>query len=311
MNAIYIEQPHPASGYPGPFDLSDGRAYGRWRERKLAARARRPDELVVELADAARPTPAEVAALREKCRRCNMAIYRSRTPLDKAGVRALGRALGLERLDGNLCADGERITALQVNQAGRHRHYIPYTDKPLNWHTDGYYNRPEQRIRAMVLHCVRPAAAGGASGLLDHELVYIRLRDESPDLVAALMQPDALVIPPNTAEGEPLRGAQAGPVFSVDPHTGWLHMRYSARTRNVIWKDDPLVRQAAARLRELVVEEARDALAYRLQAGEGVVANNVLHRRDGFEDGPGGGRLLYRARYYDRIDGTVPTGTEG
>ncbi|MFZ9551405.1 MAG: taurine catabolism dioxygenase TauD, partial [Hylemonella sp.] len=38
-----------------------------------------------------------------------------------------------------------------------------------------------------------------------------------------------------------------------------------------------------------------------LQAGMGLVSNNVLHRRSAFTDTPGQPRLLYRARYLDCI----------
>jgi alpha-ketoglutarate-dependent taurine dioxygenase len=38
----------------------------------------------------------------------------------------------------------------------------------------------------------------------------------------------------------------------------------------------------------------------KLQAGQGLICNNVLHTRSGFTDGEHA-RLLYRARYYDRI----------
>ncbi|MCP5430235.1 MAG: taurine catabolism dioxygenase TauD, partial [Chromatiaceae bacterium] len=39
--------------------------------------------------------------------------------------------------------------------------------------------------------------------------------------------------------------------------------------------------------------------------GWGLISNNVLHDRSGFEDDPDPARkrLLYRARYYDRIRG--------
>jgi alpha-ketoglutarate-dependent taurine dioxygenase len=39
----------------------------------------------------------------------------------------------------------------------------------------------------------------------------------------------------------------------------------------------------------------------KLQPGMGLLCNNVLHTRDGFFDTPGHRRLLYRARYHDRI----------
>jgi hypothetical protein len=33
-----------------------------------------------------------------------------------------------------------------------------------------------------------------------------------------------------------------GPVFSADPETGGLHMRFTAR--NIIWRDDPMTLEA-------------------------------------------------------------------
>ncbi len=43
-----------------------------------------------------------------------------------------------------------------------------------------------------------------------------------------------------------------------------------------------------------------------LAAGEGLLCNNVLHNRTEFADDVDKGmtRLIYRARYYDRIRGT-------
>ena len=41
----------------------------------------------------------------------------------------------------------------------------------------------------------------------------------------------------------------------------------------------------------------------RLEPGMGMVCNNVLHQRSGFVDDPLSPRLLYRARYLDRIAG--------
>ena len=57
-------------------------------------------------------------------------------------MRALGQQFGLERLDGNLRADEDSITSLRVKPEMQENHYIPYTNRPLNWHTDGYYNTP-------------------------------------------------------------------------------------------------------------------------------------------------------------------------
>jgi hypothetical protein len=179
--------------------------------------------------------------------------------------------------------------------------FIPYTDRPLKWHTDGYYHPHEHRIRAMLLHCVRPARSGGVNALLDHELVYIALRDASPRWVQALMAPDAMTIPAREDAEGVARAAQAGPVFSVDPVDGALHMRYTSRTRSIVWKDDAATLKAVAFLERLLNDDNPDVLRLRLEAGMGLVANNVLHDRSAFVDDPAHPRLLYRARYLDRV----------
>jgi hypothetical protein len=46
-----------------------------------------------------------------------------------------------------------------------------------------------------------------------------------------------------------------------------------------------------------------------MQPGMGIVCNNVLHERSGFVDDPLRPRLLYRARYYDRV--AAPGRTRG
>lgn len=294
----------------GPFSLADEGAYARWREDKLRDYPREAQELVVPIAKADAVTPAEHAALLARCRKTNMAIYQitSGDITSKEAVRALGRRFGLERLDGNLCADGDRITSLRVMEAGRHAGYVPYSDRPLNWHTDGYYNTPERQIRAFVMHCVADAAHGGENGFLDHEMVYLRIRDENPRYVAALMAPDAVTIPANSEGGVEVRGARSGPVFSVDPNSGALHMRYTARTRSIRWKPDPETRAAADLLAALISDGSPFVFRHRLAPGQGVLCNNVLHSRAGFDDDPAAGRsrLLFRARYYDRIAGTAP-----
>jgi alpha-ketoglutarate-dependent taurine dioxygenase len=285
----------------GPLALDDDAAYLAWRADKLACAARRVDDLRVEVADVGALADAERRALMQRCATHNMVLYRSSRPVDREGLRRLGKALGLTRLDGNLCADDDRISAIRVMDSGRQAGYIPYTSRPLSWHTDGYYNPPGRRVRAWLLHCVRPAARGGENALLDPELAYIHLRDRDPALVAALMHPEAMTIPPNREAGEEIRGAQSGPVFSVDPETGHLHMRYTARKRNIVWRDDAATRAAVAALEDLLADGTAHVLRVRLAAGEGIISNNVLHNRSAFEDEPGRGRLLFRARYYDRI----------
>lgn len=289
------------------FDLDRDAEYRAWRALKLRDYPRTLGDLIVEVRDPRKLTASEHAALANRCARANMALYAS--PLgddpDRSIPLLLGQQLGLERMDHNWLADPDGMTSLTVASVGDRPQYIPYTNHPIHWHTDGYYNRPERQIHGLLLHCVHPAAQGGENALFDHELAYLLLRDANPDHIRALMQADAMTIPPGTDEnGEP-RPASTGPVFSVDPLNGKLHMRYTARTRNVEWKGDVATQAAREALDDLLHSDSPYIFRGRLEAGMGLVSNNVLHDRSGFEDVPGQPpRLLYRCRYFDRITGT-------
>jgi hypothetical protein len=292
-----------------PFWPENEASYRRWREQKLADYPERASDLVVEVGDPGALTAPEAGLLRARCRKANMAIYASRHACDggKELVRALGARFGLRQLDANLLADEDAVSSLEVVPEKSGRGYIPYTNRRLLWHTDGYYNPPERRVRAFVLHCARPAAQGGENGLLDPEIAYLRLRDANPRFVAALMAGDAMTIPPNTEPGAEIRAAQSGPVFSVDPQTGALHMRYTARTRSIAWKQDEATQAAVRALEALLAGDSPHVFRHRLEAGQGLLCNNVLHNRTAFtDDAARGARLLYRARYHDRIAGTGP-----
>jgi hypothetical protein len=297
----------PAGSFPpeSPFAPGNDEAYARWRGRKLAGRARNAADLVVEVRDPRALSPAERAELVRRCRRDNMAIYASAVlGEDKDVPRRLGAQLGLATLDTNFLADEDGITSIAVSGAKAGAGFIPYTTHRIRWHTDGYYNPPGLRIRAMLLHCVRDAASGGDTALLDHELAYLLLRDDDPAHVAALMQADALAIPARVDDEGVARPEAVGPVFSVEPGTGDLHMRYTARTRSIAWKDDGVTPAAAARLLQVLDGDSGCVLRTRLAPGMGLVCNNVLHERSAFEDDPSRPRLLYRARYVERIAGT-------
>lgn len=291
-----------------PFNIENPDRYARWRELKLARYPADAGQIVVPVNDPRQLSAAEHERLLDVLGRANMVIYSSRIgPVaDKEIPRRLGERFGLGRLDSNMLADEDAITSLQVMPEKSGRGYIPYSNRRLLWHTDGYYNPPERQVRAFTLHCVSPAAEGGENALLDPEVAYLRLRDLDPAHVRALMAPDAMTIPANAGEGTQIRAAQSGPVFSIDPATGNLHMRYTARTRSIEWKDDAATRAAVAALELLLAADAPEVFRYRLKAGEGLLCNNVLHNRTEFADAVDKGitRLIYRARYYDRIAGT-------
>ena len=296
---------HAAANPRGAFDLANAVAYRRWRNTKLQQQPRQLEDLLVDVADPRRLSPAERDAILRRCCDANMAVYRSPvTAADKNLPRLLGAQLGLLRLDGNWLADEDGISQITVSpKAGENAGaaYIPYTNRAIKWHTDGYYHPQERRIQAMILHCVSAAVEGGRNALMDHEMAYIALRDANPDWVRALMAADAMTIPARMGEAGVARAAQPGPVFCVDPASGALHMRYTARTRSVEWKDDTCTLEAAAFLRELLDSEPPYRFDLRLQPGMGLVGHNMLHDRSAFVDDPAQPRLLYRARFLDRI----------
>jgi alpha-ketoglutarate-dependent taurine dioxygenase len=302
-NEFFMNHCETVRALHSPFDLDDDASYQRWRSWKLGSATTDAAQLLVKIADTQCLQADEITQIEQRCARFNMALYEITDGRDdKALVQQLGEQLGLSRLDTNLRADEDSVTSLQVRpQLGNQ--YIPYTNKPLSWHTDGYYNPPQQQVRAFIVHCVTPAASGGSTALLDPELLYIRLRDENPGYIKALMHPQAMTIPPNVEQGEELRGARTGPVFSVDAESGCLHLRYSARQRNIEWREDALTQQATQRITGLLDDETL-VVRFCLNAGQGIICNNVLHNRTGFEDSASQQRLMYRARYYDRVTHT-------
>ncbi|MDA1090143.1 MAG: TauD/TfdA family dioxygenase [Proteobacteria bacterium] len=288
-------------GAVAPFDLHNPGAYEDWRRQKLKNFPVSPDTLVVPVVNIRAPNAEERQAILDRCRKFNMAIYVSTPDATKEDALALAQHFGLVRFDQPLCTGEDGITEISVAGSGRRETYIPYTDKPLSWHTDGYYNTPSGQVRGFLLHCRRAAEEGGLSELIDPEIVYIRLRDDNPDFITALMGEDVLTIPENVENGVNIRDAQTGPVFSVIG--GHLHMRFTDRKRHIVWKDDALVLAARNALKSIFDEPDEPKVRWRLTAGQGLICNNVLHRRTGFSDHPDtdGGRLMYRARFMDRV----------
>jgi alpha-ketoglutarate-dependent taurine dioxygenase len=157
----------------------------------------------------------------------------------------------------------------------------------------------------MILHCVHSAGEGGDNGLIDPEIAYIRLRDENPDFIRVLMRPDVMTIPPGKDGEGGERDAASGPVFSYDAATDSLHMRYTARKRNIEWSQDSMTHDTVEFLEQLLDGDLPYRFRARLEPGMGLICNNVLHDRSGFNDpADGERRLLYRARYFDRVAGT-------
>ena len=80
-------------------------------------------------------------------------------------------------------------------------------------------------------------------------------------------------------------------------------MRYTARKSNIEWRYEALTREAE-QLNTQILYIYEIAYTYGLSEGEGVSINNDMHRRSGFVDDENAKRLMYRARYYDRVADT-------
>ncbi len=290
----------------GHLDLNDETAYLQWVEEKQAAYENRKLNdfpLIVDIQNDGSIDASALNIIGEHIRAYNFALYRMVGEIDNhlEAVKHIGQQMGLQELDKNLCAREDRTTKLTVQDNGRAHQYIPYSNKAIGWHTDGYYNPMHQRVLAMVLHCEQPAAEGGENQLLDPDMLYIHLRNQNPAFIRALSQPQVMCIPENIEDGVLIRPQTCSAVFLQEQDHA-LAMRYSKRKRNIIWAEDALTREALACLEEYLESESPYHIRYRLKAGEGVINNNVLHTRTAFIDSPESKRVFYRARYYNRIN---------
>lgn len=285
--------------------------YQEWRKAKLE----QASELLeksdpVEIGDLSAITPAEHDELFRRCELSNAVFYREmqKTAAPDAAsnlLRHFAANLGLRIAEKHRSAGKDGIVSLQVSDSVGQKGYIPYSKKPMNWHTDGYYNAPDDKIRAMVLHCVRSADTGGVNQVFDPEIAYIRLRDENPAFITALMHPRAMTIPENAEPNGKVRPASIGPVFEVNTQTGHLEMRYTARTRSIEWRDDATTRDAVAYQNKVLNSNDPLIQTIKMQDGDGLLCNNSLHNRTGFDADTENTstRLLMRVRFHNRVTG--------
>ena len=290
-----------------PDYLADPKAYARWRDSKLAAYPVSQDRLRLVIEDPACLSAAEIERINRACSAYGFVLFDNAAKnMDKSLLKAMGRQLGLKHLDRNLCADAEGVSSISVHQhSALHETYIPYSTRGLSWHTDGYYNKSTEAIRGVILYCKSAAATGGSNRFMDHEILYILLREQNPDFVRALSAPDVMTIPANVVDGKEIRAQQSGPVFSLNPLNGRLHMRYSARKKHITWKQDEVTRAAVAAIEKILNSQSQYIVEYTPQAESGVISMNCLHNRSSYsnDEAQGRVRLVYRARYHDVLAG--------
>ena len=264
----------------------------RWAEEKEKNIPQNSDGILVNIHDINNVKTSEIAKIKETIYKYNSCIYSSKIALkSNTNLLKFVELVGMKTYDCNNIDSNEisTITPLQNSKIN----YIPYTDKPLNWHTDGYYDK--KSIFSWLLHCVNPATQGGENYLLDHELVlreYLLRNDDINNLMAE----DALTIPESKYTS---RSEISTYIFSFKNKYKRLHMRFSMRKDNI--GTSAKASPAIIKLREIIEGNcAKYSLTYKLQKNEGIITNNILHGRKAFKDDKVKRKLL-RIRSYERL----------
>ncbi len=284
--------------YPRRFDLGSNEDYLKWRDEKLAAYPRNVGELVVELGDMTAMTAAEKAKILETMERANMCVYTAGSA--EPGMNsllALGKQLGVRHTD----KSARHAQSDELTDSGILNRAIPFSTRHCNWHTDATYYGSDNTIQALFLLCKRPAVEGGSNKVLDHEVLYIQLRDKDPGALEVLMNKDCFNYRnPATGEIDLHRG---GKVFWTNAD-GHLCHRFSFRKTDMAWSGDSDVAAAGHVLESLISDESAHVIEGRLESGMGLISNNVLHTRERLVDSDEAAkkRLLFRARFYDRVN---------
>ena len=264
----------------------------RWAEEKEKNIPQNSDGILVNIHDINNVKISEIDKIKETIYKYNSCIYSSKIALkSNTNLLKFVELVGMKTYDCNNIESNEisTITPLQNSKIN----YIPYTDKPLNWHTDGYYDK--KSIFSWLLHCVNPATQGGENYLLDHELVlreYLLRNDDINNLMAE----DALTIPESK---DTSRSEISTYIFSFKNKYKRLHMRFSMRKDNI--GTSAKASSAIIKLKEIIENDcAKYSLTYKLQKNEGIITNNILHGRKAFKDDKVKRKLL-RIRSYERL----------
>jgi alpha-ketoglutarate-dependent taurine dioxygenase len=274
--------------------------YPLWRDTKLQNVITDLNQYIVEIQDPIHLRTAEINKIKQLCNSNNFALIQIPKNNEYSDdVLAINTQLGLIDNDKHYFIHNDNLAHITKSNAKRQGEFIPYTDKKLNWHTDGYYNDEQHRIRSFSLFCANPAQQGGENRWLDVEMLYILLREKDPHLTQLLTLKDAMTIPAHIEDGKILRGESRGPIFFIDTHTQRLYMRYTQRKKNIAFNDEVL--EAITFLDATLEETSAYHFEYKMSEGQGIINNNVIHTRNSFINDENNPRLMLRGRYFVRI----------
>lgn len=289
---------HWNTRFPARFNLDEGEDYKKWRDEKLAAYPNSVGELVVELGDMTAITEGEKGKIKDLVELANMCVYTAGSAdLNMDSLLALGKQLGVADTD----KSRRHSNADELTNSGILNHAIPFTTRHVRWHTDATYYGSDKTIQALFLLCKRPAVEGGSNKVLDNEVMYIQLREKDPDALRVLMNKNCFKYRnPKTGEIDEQLG---GKVFWTNSDGNLCH-RFSFRKTDMAWSEDNDVKTARATLEAMMLAESEHVIEGRLEAGLGLISNNVLHTREKLVDSEDAAqkRLLFRARFYDRVN---------
>ena len=251
------------------------------------------NDLKVSISDINHVSKAEISQIKQKLTKFNCCIYASGTDLDdNSKIMRFAQSLGMRTFDSHNI-DDSAISTISANKNENNMRYIPYTNKGLNWHTDGYYD--SKPIFSWLLHCIEPALSGGENFLLDHELAireYILKYDD----IIYLTNNETFSIPTDEVAK---REITSNYVCDMNNEYKKLHMNFSMRKENIIVNKDS--GSAMSKLIKIIKEDCKKYhLTYKLSKSEGIVSNNILHGRNAFKDGRVMRKIL-RIRSHERL----------
>ena len=251
------------------------------------------NDLKVSISDINHVSKAEISQIKQKLTKFNCCIYASGTDLDdNSKIMRFAQSLGMRTFDSHNI-DDSAISTISANKDENNIRYIPYTNKGLNWHTDGYYD--SKPIFSWLLHCIEPALSGGENFLLDHELAireYILKYDD----IIYLTNNETFSIPTDEVAK---REITSNYVCDMNNEYKKLHMNFSMRKENIIVNKNS--ESAMSKLIKIIKEDCKKYhLTYKLSKSEGIVSNNILHGRNAFKDGRVMRKIL-RIRSHERL----------
>ena len=275
----------------------NSREYDSWKTDKLSKFSNNIEDLMVEIRDPMEISSAEKHKCAEIISNSNLVFFEiDKKPADiQQMLVMLSGQFGMRNFELMESSDGDGVTKIEVTDSNESKgDYIPYTNKALNWHTDGYYNDVSEPILSWLLFCQNNVIDGGINKFMDHEIVYI-LFNENSESIGDLFNDNVFTIPKNEKTDRP---DISGYVFRFLNEK--LHMRFSMRERNIIWDDK--LRASVQLLKEIITKNDNYHVKHKLEPNQGVISNNVIHMRTSFTNQENENRLLYRLRSKTRID---------